>query len=218
MKSAVNHIIRSQRCIYEKQCLDCKRFSVFSYKSTLTASAGFIFRNDITGVKSAPNATGWGRWSTAVYCPAGSYVGGYSMRVEPWQRRGDDTALNAVALYCYDRAGYMVERIEPHPGFWGNWGEQDHCPQGTYATAFKLKVESPQRGGDDTAANSLAFRCGNGSQIEASGGGGWGNWTSTWVTGSRNSAICGVKAKFEDWQRGGDDTALNDLEFTWCQL
>lgn len=186
--------------------------------STLTASAGFIFRNDITDVKSAPNATGWGGWSRTIYCPAGSYVGGYSMRVEPWQRRGDDTALNAVALYCYDRDGNMVERIEPHPGFWGNWGGQDNCPQGTYATAFKLKVEGRQRGGDDTAANSLAFRCGNGSEIEASGGGGWGSWTSTWVTGSRNSAICGVKAKFEDWQRGGDDTALNDLEFTWCQL
>jgi hypothetical protein len=89
--------------------------------STLTASAGFILpRNDITGVKSAPNATGWGGWSRTTYCPAGSYVGGYSMRVEPWQRGGDDTALNAVALYCYDRDGNMVERIEPHPGFWGN--------------------------------------------------------------------------------------------------
>ena len=59
---------------------------------------------------------------------------------------------------------------------------------------------------------------GEGVVIEASGGGGWGSWTSSWVTGPENSAICGVKARFEDWQRGGDDTALNDLEFTWCKF
>ena len=106
-------------------------------------------------------------------CPAGSYVGGYSMRVEPPQGgKRDDTALNAVALYCYDRAGNMVERIEPHPGFWGNWGGQDHCPQGTYATAFALKVEPQQGRGDDTGANSVKFNCSNGTVIEASGGGG----------------------------------------------
>lgn len=190
--------------------------------STLTASAGFIVpRNGITGVKSAPNATGWGRWSTAVYCPSGSYVGGYSMRVEPWQRRGDDTALNAVALYCYDHAGNMVERIVPHPGFWGNWGEEAKCPKGTYAMQFKLKVEPPQGRGDDTGANSVAFTCHRVPmaiiEIEASGGGGWGSWSS-WVLGPQYSAICGVRAKVEDWQRGGDDTALNDLEFTWCQF
>jgi hypothetical protein len=34
--------------------------------STLTASAGFIFCNDITGQRTAPNATGWGGWSRAI--------------------------------------------------------------------------------------------------------------------------------------------------------
>lgn len=187
--------------------------------STLTASAA-SFRNDITGVKNAPNATPWGGWSTAIYCPAGSYVGGYSMRVEPNQGAGDDTALNAVALYCYDRAGNMVERIVPHPGFWGNWGEGANCPKGSYAVAFKLKVEPGQRNGDDTGANSVTFGCSNSNStvIEASGGGQWGAWTPNWVTGPPNSAICGVRAKVEGQLGRGDDTALNDLEFSWCKL
>lgn len=185
--------------------------------STLTASAD-SFRNDITAVINAPNATPWGGWSTAVYCPRGTYVGGYAMRVEPPVGRGDDTALNAVALYCYDRAGNMIQRIVPHPGHWGNWGEGANCPRGSYAQAFKLKVESPIGSGDDTAANSVIFGCSNGSVIEASGGGQWGTWTQNWLTGPPNSAICGVRAKVEAPIGSGDDTALNDLEFSWCQL
>ncbi|MGE5658564.1 MAG: hypothetical protein ACM37W_18335 [Actinomycetota bacterium] len=193
--------------------------ALYFITSNLTASAiAAGFRNDITGVRNAPNATPWGGWSTAIYCPPGTYVGGYSMRVEPDQGKGDDTALNAVALYCYDRAGNMAERIVPHPGFWGNWGEGASCPKGSYAVAFKLKVEPPQGNGDDTGANSVAFGCSNGTVIEASGGGRWGAWTPNWLTGPPNSAICGVRAKVENQQGKGDDTALNDLEFTWCQL
>jgi hypothetical protein len=183
---------------------------------TLTATAASI-RNDITSIKTAPNGGSWGGWSTAIYCPAGSYVGGYAMRVEEDQGRGDDTALNAVALYCYNRAGNMVERIVPDQGIWGSWREGAHCQKGTYATAFQLKVEGGQGSRDDTAANSVKFNCSNGAVIEASGGGGWGGWSS-WVTGSPNSAICGVRAKFEGNQGKGDDTALNNLEFAWCRL
>jgi hypothetical protein len=184
---------------------------------TLTATAA-SFRNDITGIKTAPNGGPWGGWSTAIYCPAGSYVRGYSMRVEENQGRGDDTALNAVALYCYNRAGIMVERIVPDQGIWGSWREGKNCQNGTYATAFKLKVEGGQGNGDDTAANSVKFSCSNGAEIEASGGGAWGSWTTNWVTGWPNSAICGVRAKFEGNQGKGDDTALNNLEFVWCRL
>jgi hypothetical protein len=84
-----------------------------------------------------------------------------------------------------------------------------------------LKVEPPQGRGDDTGANSVKFKCSDGySVIEASGGGEWGSWTSRWVTDTNpwNSAICGVSARVEGWQMNGDDTALNDLEFTWCYL
>jgi hypothetical protein len=192
--------------------------------TNLTAPAAVFSRDDKTLSQTAPNATPWGGWSERVYCPQGSYVGGYRMRVEPSRGSKDDTALNAVDLYCYDRAGNLVSSLIPHNGHWGDWGQLATCPKGTYATAFMLKVEPPQGRGDDTGANSVKFACSNGSVIEASGGGAWGSWTSGWVIdpsyswNTTNTAICGVSAKIEGWQGTGDDTSLNDLEFTWCRL
>jgi hypothetical protein len=188
--------------------------------SNLTATAAVSFRPDTTIRQTAPNATPWGGWSPILYCPPGSYVGGYQMRVEQSRGGRDDTALNAVNLHCFDHAGNWVESFTPHYGNWGDWHQSATCPWGTYATAFALKVEPQQGRGDDTGANSVKFNCSNGTVIEASGGGGWGSWTSSWVTDTNPwpSAICGVRVKFEGWQGTGDDTALNDLEFTWCYL
>lgn len=42
----------------------------------------------------------WGSWREASYCPPNYYVCGLSQRVEGRQVRGDDTALNSVALEC----------------------------------------------------------------------------------------------------------------------
>lgn len=177
-------------------------------------------RNDQVGMLEAPNATPWGSWTRAVYCPPGSWAAGYTMRVEPPQGSGDDTALNAVALYCRDRNGRDVSRISPHDGFWGNWGEGANCPQGQFMVSFVLKVEPGLGGGDDTAANSVAFGCSiKSGYIEASGGGQWGSWGE--FQGRRQfpgAAICGVRAKIEGKQGSGDDTALNNLEFTWCRI
>ncbi len=88
-------------------------------------------------------------------------------------------------------------------------------------THFRLKVE-PVRGlGDDSTANSVAFRCSNGWNgrqiLEASNGGPWGDWRS-WLGNYNGSAICGVRAKVEAPVGLGDDTALNNLQFSWCSL
>jgi hypothetical protein len=199
--------------------------------SILTATAADSFRSDIFGSnKGGLFATPWGQWqSRIIFCPAGSYVGGYSMRVEPPQGKGDDTALNGLTLNCYDRAGKTAQLVALQ-GNWGNWGQSANCPTGTYATAFKLKIEGPQGTGDDTGVNSLKFTCSKGHEIEASGGGQWGSWTS-WLTAPiheiptslrsrnpKNLAICGVRGKIESYQGKGDDTSVNDLEFIWCRL
>lgn len=42
----------------------------------------------------------WGSWQKASYCPENYYVCGLSQKVETSQGRGDDTALNEVALEC----------------------------------------------------------------------------------------------------------------------
>ena len=42
----------------------------------------------------------WGGWQKASYCPENYYVCGLSQKVESSQGRGDDTALNDIALEC----------------------------------------------------------------------------------------------------------------------
>lgn len=173
-------------------------------------------RNDQVGTLESGNGGLWGSWTRPVYCPPGSWATGYTMRVEPDQGRGDDTGLNAIALYCQDRSGRSMGRISPHPGFWGNWVEGASCSQRSFLSYFQLKVEQNQGSRDDTAANSVAFMCSDGKRIEASGSrwGDWGNWK-----GDYKVAICGVRAKVEPQQGSNkDDTALNDLEFTWCRI
>ncbi len=177
-----------------------------------------VIRNDIIGTQRGIG-TGWGAWSNTVYCPPKTWAGGYSMRVEPAKPNNDDTAMNAIALYCYDRSGSLVQRISPHPGYWGYWGEAVSCSRNNFFTHFRQKVEMRlPPGQDDTSVNSVAFRCSNGATIEGGNGGSFGKWEA-WIfppNNDPNSAICGVRARTEAPQGRGDDTALNNLEFSYC--
>ncbi|GGA02670.1 hypothetical protein [Okeania sp. KiyG1] len=42
----------------------------------------------------------WGGWSSRQSCPPQSAICGIKTRVEPWQRSGDDTALNDAIFIC----------------------------------------------------------------------------------------------------------------------
>jgi hypothetical protein len=42
----------------------------------------------------------WGEWGKVEYCPEGEKATGFSLKTEREQGRGDDTALNAIALIC----------------------------------------------------------------------------------------------------------------------
>lgn len=42
----------------------------------------------------------WGTWGAAAYCPQGQYVWGLRLKSESDQGSGDDTALNAMQVYC----------------------------------------------------------------------------------------------------------------------
>ncbi len=176
-------------------------------------------RKDLIGIKYGGTGTTWGSWSNPVYCPPGTWAGGYSMRVEPSRPKNDDTAMNAIALYCYNRTGSLVQRISPHPGYWGYWGEAVSCSKNNFFTHFRLKGEGTlPPGGDDTSVNSVAFRCSNGATLEGGNGGPFGNWWEWQFPPNNNSAICGVKARTESPQGNGDDTALNSLEFSFCTI
>ncbi|EFJ49516.1 hypothetical protein VOLCADRAFT_59455 [Volvox carteri f. nagariensis] len=86
---------------------------------------------------------------------------GYQLQIEGSCGWCDDTALNGLRLRCEE--GNMLSIQD---GNWGGWSGVSECASG-YLTAARLKLEGQQGGGDDTAANSIQFRCSNGQDLWA---------------------------------------------------
>jgi hypothetical protein len=170
----------------------------------------------------ASEGTSWGRWSNYVVCPPGQWAMGYAMKVEPPMGEGDDTAANAVELYCGNKNSSSLVKIKPHNGYWGKWGQPVYCPLSRFMTHFRVKVEARQvPGEDDTSVNSVMFKCEDGSVIEGINGGPDGTWREWGFLPAElmPAAICGLRVKVESPRpSGGDDTALNQLEFAFCKL
>ena len=180
------------------------------------------WRNDVNGILY-PETGNWGNWTAhgPVFCDPGTWAIGYRMRVESSQGGGnsdDDTALNAVRLLCKQPRAGGEEWIAAHEGLWGSWHGEARCPGSNTLRSARIRLESSQGGGDDTAANNLQFAC-NGTlgTLQASGGMSWGSWRS-WHQCPDNTAICGIDSKFEGSQGGDDDTALNGVRLYCCNL
>jgi hypothetical protein len=160
----------------------------------------------------------WGEPGAAVYCPPGTYAGAFQQRVEPSQGAGDDTALNAIRLYCYDRYGGSESVVDSWDGVWGTWGNRVACSTaGSFIVAGILKVEGQQYGGDDTSANAAAFYCNDGTLLQTDNEGPWGDWVYPWTGCGPNEAVCGARSVVEP-PINGDDTALNAVYLYCCSL
>ena len=72
---------------------------------------------------------------------------------------GDDTALNTIDLRCKDTTSSSTKTIRSKGGYWGSW--RGWTTSG-YMKRVKLRTESKQGDGDDTAANGLRFICTDG--------------------------------------------------------
>jgi len=98
----------------------------------------------------------WGVWGSAALCPSGSLVTGFSVKEEPRQGGGDDTALNNVRLSC----GATVSIHASVRTSWGQWKDGLHCRAGWAVIGMKTRVERSRCGGDCTALNGLQLICG----------------------------------------------------------
>jgi hypothetical protein len=163
----------------------------------------------------------WGSWTDTAWCSAGRYLNGFSVRNEPPQGSGDDTALNAVAMTCASKTGANLATIWAHLGYWGSWSNWAMCSKPNYQiVGVRAAIEPGQGLGDDTAMNALEVCCGlpesYSCEITSTGvDNGWGAWTP-WAWCPINTAACGLQVKVESPQGIGDDTALNGVNVVCC--
>ncbi len=135
-------------------------------------------------------------------CPTGTYAAGFSLTVE-YRTLGDDTALNGIRLHCIEASKATSNSyryyttVRSAEGSWGWPTRNQWCPSG-FLTGFRLKVESYQGDGDDTAANNIEFRCDSGVALVGDGTT-WGTW-GVWSNACDGKGICGLQTLVEGSQ------------------
>jgi len=163
---------------------------------------------------------GWHR------CSFGRYAQAVQLKTEPYQGLfEDDTAANAIRLYCGDPSNITTSYITSTEADWGAWGKVFSCrsdgrplPPDGYVTGFQLRVEGPTAG-DDSATNNIRVFCsypnGVAEQTLEADGLTYGSWTDARRCNS-NQAVCAIRTQVEPYQGDGDDTALNNVQLECC--
>jgi hypothetical protein len=188
-------------------------------------------RNDRVPASSGGNILisngNYGTWASCMdLCPAGSYAYMINLKSEAPQGTGDDTSVNAISLWCFNKTtGAFTEHVESGQQSWGTWLAATNCEgNGNAPTNFSnpivggnLRLEGVRGAPDDTSANGLKYTCKDArtSELTATANTGWGSFQ-----GLKNcpmgSAVCGIRTRVEVSQGSGDDTALNGVEFACC--
>jgi len=149
----------------------------------------------------------FGKWGEFKKCEEG-YAVAFSQKVEKYQGKGDDTALNGICLYCSDGG-----KICGKESRWGTWAKSGTCSAGFNKANFKVERHLGN-GKDDTAANELRLYCSsNGSEFRTSNAGQWGDWQGQ-MSCAPGQKICGLKTRVE--VEAKDNTGLNGVELMCC--
>lgn len=179
-------------------------------------------RQDLVNWIESTRITNWGDWGTSDFCPEGSYVNGFEIKIEDYQKGGDDTGLNSVKLICINLNGIFQKDVTSSEGPWGYYRGREYCPNGL-GNGFELKSE-PSQGGrhDDLAATDFNLICanGDGSSSIVRGGEilGFGNWATTGRMCPPETAICGIRTQVERSQGKRDDTSMNNVDLACCRV
>ena len=156
---------------------------------------------------------------TAEVCPLGSFVYGYRLKSEASQGEGDDSALNAIELWCIkygtsEDTG-SVTSIEGHRG---SWGRHAACRgNNNIMIGFDVKEEASIAGGDNTALNKIDIYCKNNptrwesAPTQTS----WGSWKPPLKCPS-GYAVIGLRTQLQSPCVGCDYTGLNGLQL-FCE-
>ncbi|MDX2019358.1 MAG: RICIN domain-containing protein [Deltaproteobacteria bacterium] len=131
-------------------------------------------------------------------------------------------------VYYADQANVSIDRITVGAlrgdyrgvvtigdGIWGDWLGMRYCPEGSYASGYRMRVEGDQGGGDDTGLNAVELLCTEpgdlASEAVRSNAGDFGSWRDA-RSCTINNYIRGGRIRIEGNQGSGDDTAANSVE------
>jgi hypothetical protein len=151
---------------------------------------------------------------TALMLCTGALVGcgGVEQEVEQEQQ-----TLSTVEQGVRTMRADHVVTVTPASGYWGDWKPSVFCEPGAYAIGYRMRVESSQGNGDDTALNSVQLFCsappGGLSEFITSYDGLWGSWHPEALCGA-SGVLTGARVRMEPPQGSGDDTGANDVQFT----
>merc|ERR1712002_746372 len=152
----------------------------------------------------------WGSWGEYSFCPPGSFVYGYRLRVKA--PGGDDTALNDIELYCRrPNSAAITKKIKSSSAPWGTWSGAVYCPElDNPVVGMAGKMEGKQGKGDDTTLNSVLLYCKTGNTVILAHRGYWGNWQGR-LSCPPGTAVNGVKTQVEQ-PCDCDNTAMNGIQ------
>ncbi|XP_068215261.1 vitelline membrane outer layer protein 1-like [Palaemon carinicauda] len=174
------------------------------------------------------NALDFGTWGDVEYCLDGSYVQNIEVMFQPYSiTHLDETAINAVKLFCVSKAGQSTGYITSKVGESGDWQGVRMCPNGRM-TGVRARV-LPYQGssGDDVAVQNIEIQCNygestvlaldetllskDGVQVQP------GEW-SEWSVCDSDSAVCGLKVRYEKTFLLQDTTAVSDVSLYCCSI
>ncbi|XP_063585903.1 vitelline membrane outer layer protein 1 homolog [Penaeus indicus] len=83
----------------------------------------------------------------------------------------DNTAGNAVKLYCSDHSGHIIDYVSSLEGNYGTWQGLRSCAPGHYITGFRQRVlESQGTFGDDWGVDNVQVQCDDGTVLDGMDG------------------------------------------------
>jgi len=153
----------------------------------------------------------WGSWGGYSFCPPGSFVYGYRLRVKA--PGGDDTALNDIELYCRrPNSAAITKKIKSSSAPWGTWRGPTYCNGlDNPVVAMAGRMQGKVGKWDDTALNSVALYCKTGGpHAILPHAGYWGNWQEP-LSCPPGTAVNGVKTQVEQ-PCDCDNTAMNGIQ------
>jgi hypothetical protein len=225
-----------------------------NYGIEVPANNGWWIQNEVTVADGH-----WGNWGPMHMCPPDHYAVAAKVRDEAFQGGGsdhhgsDDTALNGYQMKCIQVKGKFKGRAQlghyPHlrteAGLYGDWTAFETCEYGSFIAGHRIRIEPPQGGADDAAANGIAMACRGSVYAHNQGStpntypavwnsyGGWTRFTELhhviadqhkwgnfgyWGICPDKTYMCGFSLRIEPDQGSGDDTSMNGMRMTCCRM